>query len=1661
MTKNTGGGKATTAGTTFQENVAAWFAVLILAEADSEPPCSLPSNTTLIDLIAETLQPIDDLQVGTSADGVLLIQVKTTVSLSETNEVFLSIASQFSRQYFRNVGRSHNRRPLDLDRDRFVLAVSHAAPATVRLHLRRALDAIRSTNTQQITEDVVLSLNTDELKALECLKSTLRNTSLQSKRTMEDDDLACLLRMVHVLEFDFDPDGSTLREAHNLLRSSVLQDPSQASAAWNTLIATCREFSPKRTGGDRTYLREELSKSQIHIKAPRSYNDSIDKLKAYTDQRMSFLRDLSIIHYGEQELKIKRAAVDDLLSFAGDGHALVIGAPGSGKSGCLHDFVDQALDANSTVVLVAADQLDASSAQSLAVELGLTQQTDLVDVLVSWKEPGASYLVVDALDAARSEYGLRSFLDVLQRIHDIAPHWTTVVSIREFDLKHSRDLQRLFSGKPHTNRVHKDYPNVRHLLVSEFDDNELAEIKSQNPDLAEAIATAHPSFQEHVIRNPFNLRLLCEILGDSSSEQFTAVKTQLDLLDLYWERRIGSDAHEGSANHLLGLITTAMVTKRTLAIRQSEFDLPSADSSRELKRLLSNRALIEYPGRLAGAPPSYSFAHNILYDYAIARLWVQDYPKMVIQELSSPGNHDLLIAIRPSMTMALRRLWHQYGETDRRTFWNRGLEVQSSTGVRLVGKIIAGNVAADEYATVSDITSLIDAIKDADTRNAAISLLKHFISAAVACHRDNPLSYPLIGPDAKDWIGLAEVLLDIKLDEVTLVVLHLLDRSSLTEVDLTAAQLKVAGIVARRLMTWATEHPDNVPAALAATSMVCATVDSDPPQSIASLKTALAPDLINQWGHRTLDIIAKHMPAVAVADVDFTATLICAIFHMTADGNETETLGGRILPLTFRKSDMLSITQLHVAEQIGIILKTDPRIGTRLLLIAVNAFVEAEHPAVLENIEPDGFTFLGGTANLISDRSHIWAAGSHNHHQPWFKMLEAFRQTLSDVINRSDTDLLRDLLTIVRDDNILAIIWNSVLIAARPNARVAAPLIHELIGAPPILISSDTRFEAGNLIRDAYQYLDDCDRKRIENAIASIVENGEEGESQYKSRIRDQLYGCIPESLIATSIARVRRAALNSVNGPPVHAPDFEIGPMRSPSHRESLEDDGVDLGNQWNVKADNLIQQITAFPDLGSQQPPTIKVTGEILPKLTELKQLGESATTYAIHPTLANPIDSYLIDCCKRIAGAPDRNRDAAWFPIVKQILLSGSEHPKPEYTTSMDASWDEGLAGWGSPSPRIDAAQGLMRIASKPDTVSNDVLEAIERLANDRCPSVRHQISVHLLMLQTVAPTMMWKLIGQVSEHEDRLVVLNHFAHSVMLKLIATNWGRVDQHFQCLYERVRQRTHADDVRKAYATYCLRRSLWDESRAHQSQLNDWINDPVEHSPEVGRLIDLCRSLLEATNESQSPADRDRGRQYAITLMRTIVSRIRQLHAGLRDAQPSHPSDWQKDALEHDRALRFHTHAIVTQLLFGSGADQDSDMGTLDHNERGQFLEGQNILFNMLKPLLEELAHIPYVEAAYDLLQILQHFMPVQPTDSFTIAATLLATSKSDYVQFESMAADIVVQIVEQFLTEHRDLIRTNQALQQALLDVLDQFVEAGWPRATALTYRLDEVFR
>lgn len=91
----------------------------------------------------------------------------------------------------------------------------------------------------------------------------------------------------------------------------------------------------------------------------------------------------------------------------------------------------------------------------------------------------------------------------------------------------------------------------------------------------------------------------------------------------------------------------------------------------------------------------------------------------------------------------------------------------------------------------------------------------------------------------------------------------------------------------------------------------------------------------------------------------------------------------------------------------------------------------------------------------------------------------------------------------------------------------------------------------------------------------------------------------------------------------------------------------------------------------------------------------------------------------------------------------------------------------------------------------------------------------------------------------------------------------------------------------------------------------------------------------------------------------------------------------------------------------------------------------------------------------------MLEAFIPIDPRRVFLQVSTLVKSGKSGRYQYESMAAEHIVRIVERYLAEYRPLLQEDAECRVALRTTLDSFVEAGWPAAQQLSYRLDEIFR
>lgn len=111
--------------------------------------------------------------------------------------------------------------------------------------------------------------------------------------------------------------------------------------------------------------------------------------------------------------------------------------------------------------------------------------------------------------------------------------------------------------------------------------------------------------------------------------------------------------------------------------------------------------------------------------------------------------------------------------------------------------------------------------------------------------------------------------------------------------------------------------------------------------------------------------------------------------------------------------------------------------------------------------------------------------------------------------------------------------------------------------------------------------------------------------------------------------------------------------------------------------------------------------------------------------------------------------------------------------------------------------------------------------------------------------------------------------------------------------------------------------------------------------------------------------------------------------------------------------------------------------------------------------PILTRIGDFATPHTVYYLLQLLEFLLPFNPERTFDLAVHALRSggSLSGY-QNDPMGADLFVKLVGIFLADHKEIFQ-DDARRSALIDCLETFMEAGWPAARRLLYRLPELIQ
>ena len=104
-----------------------------------------------------------------------------------------------------------------------------------------------------------------------------------------------------------------------------------------------------------------------------------------------------------------------------------------------------------------------------------------------------------------------------------------------------------------------------------------------------------------------------------------------------------------------------------------------------------------------------AFSHNILFDYAISVLLIEDEPRQLERFVRDDPSRPLFL--RPSLTYFFTRLWYDAPESFWNAFWHI-LPSNRSVHLRLFARLILTSVIANEARSIDQLRPLLERLRN-------------------------------------------------------------------------------------------------------------------------------------------------------------------------------------------------------------------------------------------------------------------------------------------------------------------------------------------------------------------------------------------------------------------------------------------------------------------------------------------------------------------------------------------------------------------------------------------------------------------------------------------------------------------------------------------------------------------------------------------------------------------------------------------------------------------------------------------------------------------------------------------------------------------------------------------------------------------------------------
>ncbi len=1351
-------------------------------------------------------------------------------------------------------------------------------------------------------------------------------------------------------------------------------------------------------------------------------------------------------------MKIERKQLlNDLQDFASQGDGVIIGSPGVGKTYVLKKLRQRLKAAGIPHLLLRIDQLGDGTAETLRQEL--SYEDDLIEKLKSIPVSGKNaILLFDAFDAARDEQTRKRFLNLIRRAIRKLVKWNVIVTVRAYDAMKSRELLDLFGSPDDTQYQSKDIL-CRHFTIPPFNEDEILQAFEQIGCPKSIYDDGSPDFK-NILANPFNLWLLEKILKTSQQlPDFSQIRSEVQLLGLFWQRRIENENSE----HVLRRISHRMVKERSLTIKVDDIyddvDLDKPVRKKAWDKLQSDEIL----AKVSSTGQRIAFSHNILFDYAISVLLIEDEPKRLESFISKDPSRPLFL--RPSLTYFFTCLWHYDDSTSFwKTFWHI-FPSDQSVHLRLVARLIPTSVIANEAHKINQLKPLLEELRRAEKKEIANEAVTRLLQAlqTLQIKRDtlwinffNQVSRHLHEDFAWDLANLTSAILE---------------RTSESE---NSEVMNACGQIGRRLLKWVWQKREVGKSTWYdrfggrwAVPLVAKTYHTNPEKSRMLLEKILGLPQEDNFPITFLSWLTEHVDKIWEHDPEFVTLIYRTVFHHNESSDAKTSLSSGVLAMTSTRRQDYSMCRYRLIKHFPGFLQAAPLSAAQSVIRSLNVFIVGEHIARYpkEGVKLEDmieiFNFHGKPAYFIEDGSYIWDA--RNSSDEPIEMADTLFKFISELADSEKSlPLLDSLFDVFRDEVIVAFFWKRLLGIASQSPKTFAPRLFELCIAKPILRGNDTRYELGQFLEATASEFSSDQLRRIEENILAFPEEATDEDSRnaliYR---RNRLLERIPENLLVTDEAKQIRKKMVHENDIQENRPLVSFSTQTEAVTEKWFQTQGVDINKSENQGLQRFSAPLNKFSSDWMNGVPTMNAAKLVLPQLRKAYTAVKSNTE--ADKEVMNSL-WHKLAACVAILGRIANNLENREFAFCRQVLLEAAKHEEPKPNPRYDDQFDS--PGY-SPCARHEAASGLLRFAFyQPDT---EILDTIKTLASDAVPSVRMVTAMELFLVYNKAPERFWRIMDNRAIHESNRVV-QKFLYSTLIRVVARekeNEEKTTRIMTKLLAHISLPTEGLEPSDSFIDLLMwliidRQNSW----AFKTIEETYFKDPIKFANPLSRAVsEVVRDYalprhLETDEERKKTK---RAIQWLGQVIDLVSDRIKELHSIVKE----------DDTEENVKKLHDTYNvidAVITRLYFAIAHKRDRSEKPVEEISD----DLRRDYYNEVKPLMQQViafaqdpaSGIMFAPTAHYFMQLLRSFLGCNPKEVLHLATGVVKSSEQFGYTLDSIAVHDVVEFVEIVLADYRHEVRDGEALED-LLNLLDLFAKIGWSDALKLVWRLDEVFR